>query len=263
MSLPDNTRYRPLRPGAQIVVAATLEHNAGTICCFVQPVLRWGNKDAPTWKVIGPPCLLTCYHVLKSPKYSGPWDNHVHQPDAVGFENVIGDYYVGDLSGKIDAALVKLGDRALDKGLPTNEVLGGIGRVTLVVDPPPRGAVRKYGRTTGLTQGLLPPEGATGWRRSCTPDGGQTIDDCFEILSGQSLFGDEGDSGAAIIDQNGNLVGILCHQGRRASPQYPFAVACRATNVFNRLAALVLEKEKANYPESAYPNGAIELQLIP
>jgi hypothetical protein len=210
---------------------------------------------------IGPPCLLTCYHVVKRPSDgSQPIDEFVHQPFPVGFENLVGKYYVGEWSGSIDAALCRLGDRALDSGPPKNEILGGGGKIGWIVDvdtpPGPRNPLRKYGRSTGLTTGNL------GSVKNVTKSyAGVSLSNLFTVMpNDSSVFCDNGDSGAAIVDANGALVGFVW--AKYENQGLTGAMACRATEVFKRLTELVKAKEYANYPDITYPNKSFELQYL-
>jgi hypothetical protein len=278
MSVPDDRRLRPLQPGLQISVAGFLgiEQGAGTIACFVQPVVKWITTQRPDdvqIRNLGAPCLMTCYHVLKPPpSIATPIDHRVHQPNAAALEDVIGEFYVGAWKDTVDAALCRLSDRALDNGPPQNNVLGDIGRLNGISEPTANGAVRKYGRTTRLTTGTTPGPGvgvnSDPLHTSCTLETQGvkvTITNCFTINgSGSSYenFGDHGDSGAGIVDEHNNLVGILCHGGQNPSPIWGYGIACRATDVFAALTTAVANQEAKNYPVTAYPSRSFELHLL-
>ena len=252
----DNGYYRPLRPGAQIAVSAFLNFGTayGTIGCFVQPLLNWGNNSEHV-KVLTPhPCILTSYHVLKTDKIK-LIDDYVHQPVPIGFDRVVASYYVGEW----DIALCVLDDRAYAQQGPSNNILGDIGYITGIADLsegiPGQTPLRKYGRSTGFTKGHYESD------LECL---GQTMKTtCFRVVTdGGENFCEEGDSGAALVNAKNQLVGIL--QGEMREPNQPFliGIGIRADYVFARLTALVIAKEDPNYPIESYPNKKYSVRLL-
>ena len=88
---------------------------------------------------------------------------------------------------------------------------------------------------------------------------------CFQVApDGGETFCKEGDSGAALVNDQRQLVGILQAE-IKPNPDRPLfrcGVGIPVSYVFERLAALVREKEDANYPEKEYPHREFVLQLL-
>jgi hypothetical protein len=85
---------------------------------------------------------------------------------------------------------------------------------------------------------------------------------CFQVQPvGNQNFCDKGDSGAALLTDKNLLVGIL--QAEAATPAGLLGgIGIRIDYVFERLNAMITEREDAKYPIEQYPNMQFVAQLF-
>jgi trypsin-like peptidase len=166
----------------------------------------WMTSSGNVKRLTPHPCIVTCYHVVK-PTDVTPVDTLIHQPEPLGFGNVVAAFYVGEW----DVALCNLADRAMDQGPPENDILGRIGPITGIAEPQQE-RIWKYGRTTGSTSGMYTQT------VGCKGDVGAF---CFQVVpQGGETFCKEGDSGAALVNDAKQLVGIPA-SGTKTEPKQP------------------------------------------
>jgi hypothetical protein len=207
----DEARYRPLIGGSAIAPDGAT--HAGTMGCLV-----WNTSDhGQAWG-------LTCYHVIAPADIPAPvaGTTEVGQPTTGSCsgccQGTFGKYAAGNrvapLSGTPDRdeALVRL-----DPGMQWKADIIGIGAggadgqvtgthaVTTQEASSATYAVRKRGKRTQLTGGIVSALAS-----------GPTIPDNVLIInpnpapsSGTSFFGFGGDSGSAVINDTGQVVGLL------------------------------------------------------
>ena len=192
----DTSKYRPLEGGIQIMRAGS--DAAGTIACF-------GHRDTPA----GEPIFLTAGHVVgllpddTAAGLSGGNNGgieigqHTHTDSWCCKCHVIGSTLHGVRHQTIDFAIVQL-----NPGIGTLNLVHDIGPITGIGTGLMMGdAVKKRGRTTGLTEGnvsmLIMNTAGTGVKQ-------------IEVKknSGQERFSRQGDSGAALLNAADQIVGI-------------------------------------------------------
>lgn len=223
----DTTRYNPLIGGASIQ-ADLPGKGPGTAGSIWRDVPDPATPNAPAKKV----WLLTNYHVLALPQPVGgprtppaarrpPVGTRVGHPASTDpaakrLSNLIGTYTgLGDKEDLRDAALVEL-DRGT-KYRAEIKCIGVISSETYAIDPlkdlllPKPYPVRKYGTRTRLTGGTVE---AVHMRLN-----NETIDHTNlmlispnpnpEVKPGKRVFfADEGDSGAAIVNDDNKIVAL-------------------------------------------------------
>ncbi|MEZ0449014.1 peptidase S32, partial [Cellulomonas sp. ICMP 17802] len=118
----------------------------------------------------------------------------------------IGALVRGALTDRIDAAVV-----ALAPGAPWLPGIVGIGPVTGSGPAAEDAAVRKSGRTTGLTSGVVTSTDYTTSVDFGPGIGWKTLRDQIRIEPGEGVdaFSAEGDSGSAVVAEDGTVVGLL------------------------------------------------------
>jgi hypothetical protein len=220
---------RPLEIGLQIVRPATPKQAAGTIGCFVT------SQDTRRGAY-----LLTAGHVLDPAKkpnagLTATSDNKIYQPtdahDAIGSMrwNAVcyGNVNVEGAWMGIDAGVFQL-----DPGVPFNNYAWRIGDIGGIAEPQVGQLVMKHGRTTGLTYGVI-----TRINANVDTNPGSPLMNMIEVehrtpaqvgFEGDDVpnFCEEGDSGAALINQSRQIVGIV--HGRTGN----FSYATRAMAIF-------------------------------
>ncbi len=222
-------RQRPLASGLQIVRPATPKQAAGTIGCFVT------GQDGRRY-------LLTAGHVLDPAKkpnsgLTATSDNNIYQPNDVAGNAIgsmrwnavcYGNYYVDNVPMGIDAGIFQL-----DPAVEYKNYAWRIGDITGIAEPKEDDLVMKHGRTTGLTYGVIKRITANA-NTSSTP-----LLNMIEVeyrtpaqvgLEGNDVgnFCEEGDSGAALINKDRQIVGIVHAQTGTAGNAY----ATRAMAIF-------------------------------
>lgn len=206
----DTARYRPLVGGVQITNGTG---GNGTLACLAR---RNVENDV---------VMLSNFHVMFSGKSDTATGIEIAQP---GFScccccraGKIGEVVGGSLGGTIDACIATISDDIV----PLQEVaeLGGIrGTDAAVVDD----VVRKRGRTSGVTTGVVSMVGI-----DARNDDGEILNDQIIIDPDEpgNEFQVEGDSGAALLDEDNNVIGLLWGRAGNAG------VACQIANVESAL----------------------------
>jgi len=269
---PDDAEYRPLQPGAQIVRAYSLDERAGTISCFVQGTvfradgIRLSQEPNP---LNSKPFLVTCAHV-SSPSGLPISRGEVHQP-SLGFgsslqpgSDVVATVYAEVYRETVDAALCQLSDGVGFKNdIP---VIGPItGRLTerltgSALRPGFPYRVRKYGRTTRYTESTVLSVGGSFEIKEPGVKPGQWLHSVLLInpTSTGGRFADKGDSGAPVVNDSGELVGIVI--GMEPAPGTK-TVVCQAADVFDQLAEAMRARSG---PDSRNPRYVgVRLELAP
>lgn len=207
----DESRYRPLIGGSQIMPDGSAYW--GTLGCHVR------QRDDHT-KVYA----LTCYHVMRPPDLGAPTvgGTDVGQPSTGSCsgccQGTFGKYAggarirVGNSAPDRDEALVRLNpglewkadllDVAAGGG---NGAVPGIHPVTEAEATSGTYRVRKRGKRTGLTGGILSARVDS----AAHPDNVLVINPNPAPSAGTSFFAFEGDSGSVLINETGEVVGLI------------------------------------------------------
>ncbi len=147
----------------------------------------------------------------------------------------------GNLPNSMDAAVASLGRQ-------TEGELGilGLGTPAGVAEPALDGSVRKMGRTTGLTEGIVRAVNfdVTGVQYE---QGMVRVDDVVVIETPGGKFSDAGDSGSAILDDRERLVALLF----AGSPRVTFAIPMRRILSALRLALPPRARRRRSRPRSS------------
>ncbi|GAA4858910.1 hypothetical protein [Saccharopolyspora cebuensis] len=114
------------------------------------------------------------------------------------------------LSGRVDAAAVTIASR-----LDTSHVVGGIGPVTGHAGTYPGERVRKCGFGTGLTLGVVTSVDATLRLDHGDSLGIRVLREQIRVDTSGRRYCGPGDSGAAVIDPGGRVIGLHVAGGRR------------------------------------------------
>jgi hypothetical protein len=200
-------RYRPLAGGmsfgpAQPVTVpvdgeAQLRSVNGTLGVLVTDLLSGRTLGLTNWHVAAGDGLEDAGSTWIQPALAD--GGHPSQ-------DRVGALVRGALTDRMDAAVV-----ALAPGTPWVPGIVEIGLVTGAGAAQEGAAVRKRGRTTGLTRGKVVSTDfttsvdfgpGTGWR---------TLRDQVRVepLDGEGPFSSEGDSGSAVVDEEGRVVALL------------------------------------------------------
>jgi hypothetical protein len=195
----DTTRYNPLKGGASIGPERIISGRAyaGTLGCIV--------TDNST----GAKMVLSNWHVLCVDTDFSDGTDGVLQPSWLEGGNPTDRCATlarQSLGGSVDCAVA-----LLDSGQDGAGEIEDIGAITGVTTAELGDHVRKRGRTSGLTYGIV--DGLAG---SVTTDYGGTTGSV--TLTGQisiepdtdhnSSFGDHGDSGSVVVNADGDVVGL-------------------------------------------------------
>lgn len=105
------------------------------------------------------------------------------------------------LAGSVSAAGLRMGPR------PFRAEVLDIGAITGTAKAVIGSTVRKYGRTTGLTHGMVASADATLRLDFGDGIGVRTLRDQIRVRSAER-FGDHGDSGAVLVDADNRVVGL-------------------------------------------------------
>lgn len=201
-------RRRPVTPGLSI---GHYEITAGTLGALV----RLDGNERPR--------LLSNNHVLADENRGAPGDE-ILQPGVLdgggsGVDRIAAlERFVALDSGKInliDAALA-----VLDDGVDFDREIEGISTSGGIASPEEVQNVRKRGRTTGLTRGVVTAiEVDNVVVRFST--GVMRFDNQIEIAgSGDGLFSKGGDSGSLVVDElSGDAVGLLFAGSDQGGPR--------------------------------------------
>ncbi|GAA4001688.1 hypothetical protein GCM10022247_22980 [Allokutzneria multivorans] len=118
-------------------------------------------------------------------------------------DDVCGSLARGALSSKVDAALIRF-----RSGSATEPAIVGIGPITGHAAARIGAPVRKRGRSTGLTAGVVVSVDATVQLDYGAGLGVRRMRDQVRVEVAAGRFGDRGDSGAAVVDQSGRVIGL-------------------------------------------------------
>ncbi len=190
----DTTLYDPLVGGISIGPCKAVDGYiyVGTLGCFV--------KDRDNGEIL----ILSNYHVLAE-----KWSNGdtLCQPSRVDGgscpSNTIGSLLRSTLSDRVDGAVARLNNRS--HRCEIAEIGAVRGKATASVEM----AVRKRGRTTGLTYGVVDTIDLTVNVRY--DDGVRTLRNQIGIAvdTAQSTqIGNSGDSGSVVVEENNRVVGL-------------------------------------------------------
>ncbi|WP_112275113.1 chymotrypsin family serine protease [Lentzea terrae] len=166
---------------------------AGTLGAFVV------TKDTAR-KVLG----LTTFHVGCVDDSWSVGDEFVHPSRVDGGYPGADQVAVLDraaLAGAVSAAGLRMGAR------PFRAEVLDIGAITGAAKATIGSTVRKYGRTTGLTHGVIASTDATLKLDFGDGLGTRTLRDQIRVQSAER-FGDHGDSGAVLVDADNRVVGL-------------------------------------------------------
>lgn len=192
-----------IQPGEEIGIVAT-SGIAGTLGCLVYQAKK------PLW--------LTCYHVVKSPKQDWESYNPVKQIDKV--ENpdktpgndvvIIGDVKEGRRNLVHDIALIIPDINTIE----LNANILGINKVTLfrevIEGDEGKTIVKKFGTTTGLTHGIIDKIGYSSLIDYSDGKSHQLLDLIrIKSLDTQEPFSRPGDSGALVVDNSNQAIGVI------------------------------------------------------
>ena len=182
---------------------------AGTLGAFVV------TRDEPG-KVLG----LTTFHVGCVDDSWAVGDEFVHPSRVDGGIPGPDQVAVLDraaLAGSVSAAGLRMGNR------PFRAEVLDIGALTGTAPAEIGSTVRKTGRTTGLTHGMVTSTDATVRLDFGDGLGVRTLRDQIRVRSSER-FGDHGDSGAVLVDADNRVVGLyLAGSGSKGSFSAGFA----------------------------------------
>ena len=200
----DSNRYRPLVGGIEIDNGSG---GKGTLGCFAR---RNVENDV---------VILSNQHVMFSGKSITATNIEIAQP---GFScccccrsGKVGDVLAGVIGGTIDAAIASISDDVMS--LQEVAELGGIaGTDAAVVGD----AVKKRGRTSGVTTGVVSMVNFA----TNNGEGSNFTDQIF--IDPDPEFDDfqvGGDSGAALLDEDNNVVGLMWGKNGNSGVASPIA----------------------------------------
>lgn len=189
---------------------------AGTLGAFVV------TRDEPG-RVLG----LTTFHVGCVDDSWAVGDEFVHPsrvdggvPGADG----IGVLDRAALAGAVSAAALRMGDRPFRAEVVDIGAIRGGARATV------GSTVRKRGRTTGLTYGVIESADATIRLDFGDGIGVRTLRDQIRVHSSER-FGDHGDSGAVLVDADNQVVGLYVAGSGRTGFANPIQPVLRQLDV--------------------------------
>lgn len=202
----DETRYRPLKGGAQISGDA-MTNAKGTL-----GLLAKVQGDARVMAV-------TCYHVFFDNSHTPSAGMRAGNPSTADSCTNCAKGSFGTLAGQdytaVDAAIAQLDPNT--QWLAEVQCIGfitGWNTVTTAQAQSGTYKVRKYGRTTRLTGGIVRHVGLSGSisdpslpTRSYTNE--MLIEPNRPLNMGQAKFGDHGDSGSAVVNAANEIVGVV------------------------------------------------------
>ncbi|MEN7548840.1 hypothetical protein AAG747_13040 [Rapidithrix thailandica] len=211
----DTSKYRPLRGGCQLQIKTGLTEHFGTLGCLVRD-----NKNGG--KVIA----LSNQHVIRNE------GQKVGQPK-VCCGDEIGSTIRSVLSANVDGAVCSIGNTSYEATIIKIGKVNGSYTVTPTDILGGGYPVKKYGRTTKLSSGRITRLNFSGTRN----DNWNFTNQLY--IDGQ--FADSGDSGSAIVDDNGNVVGLLWGTGKNKQ----FASGSPIAQVMSELNISVLTASEA------------------
>jgi hypothetical protein len=226
-NLNDENRYRPLQGGCQIAEGKTSAYGIGTLGCVVKYIGPTGPGDLRN----GATYVLSVSHVMLGV------GNTICQPRKLS--DKIGSVVASVLDDDVDAAISDIGWN-LNEAVP--EIIGigpvkGTHDVTsddLMLSHNDYG-VKKRGRTTGLTLGGVYAIKFNGFNKP--GEDRRAVDNLMMIKgSGNGVFGDHGDSGSVVLNNAGQVVGLLTAMGATGA----IASAIPISTVLRRLQIEIL-----------------------
>lgn len=143
------------------------------------------------------------YSVLESPigtKIVQPGGSHGSKiGEVIAYGEISEDGF-----NEFDEAIIRIYEN-----LELNEDIIQVGKIKGISNPKIGTKVKKYGRTTGYTEGTITDTGVF-MNIDFGLDGIISFKDLVEVSSnGSDSFSDSGDSGSAIVDENNNLIARL------------------------------------------------------
>ena len=223
----DESRYRPLKGGCQIAEGKTSTYGLGTLGCVVKYTGPTGPGDLRN----GATYVLSAAHVMLGV------GNTICQP--LKSSDKIGSVVASVLDDDVDAAISDIGWN-LNEAVP--EIIGigpvkGTHDVTsddLMLSHKDYG-VKKRGRTTGLTFGGVYALNFNGFNKP--GEDKRAVNNLMMIqASGNGVFGDHGDSGSVVLNNAGQVVGLLTSMGATGA----IASAIPISTVLHRLQIEIL-----------------------
>lgn len=199
----DENKYRPLKGGCQIVEGHTSSYSIGTLGCVVKYI---GPDGPPRDLRNGATYVLSVSHVMLGV------GNDIFQP----FREKIGSVVASVLDDDVDAAISDIGWN-LNEAVP--EIID-IGPVKGTHDVTSNDLmlshndyrVKKRGRTTGLTFGGVYALNFNGFNIPGADR--RTVKNLMMIKASENaVFGDHGDSGSVVLNNAGQVVGLLTSMG--------------------------------------------------
>jgi len=154
--------------------------------------------------ILGEDMILSNWHVLCGSSACIPGEVIIQPGRVAGgtgeLADVVGRFHRFALTDEVDAAIARLtGDRFLLKKI------FGLGAFSEIAAPRLGMRVRKSGRTTALTSGMINDESAT--VTVAYPDGNREFRNQIVIESGSSVS-ERGDSGSIWLDDSNRAVGL-------------------------------------------------------
>jgi hypothetical protein len=267
----DESEHRPVKGGICLSSKSTTEkeHSAGTLGWFATTVP--GNSTV----------LLTCAHVLWPELFDGMNPPDLSDPDKVAQPiydktccceyHVMGERIVGVKNAEVDCAIASL---TVDAGVPALIIGNRSTDVTLSVDGQAVAAigdkVRKIGKRSGYTEGIVIdvgtlPDGAMvsvptlpgGTKHGMVkarvnkiliwPTTRAGFSAYFDDHGRQMSFGNAGDSGSVVLDEDNNIVGLY-YSSDDMTARRSVSIACHIDKVLDALKAKGHEIKLAKTP---------------
>src|ERR1700756_2070401 len=222
----DENIFRPLRGGCQIVEGHTKDWTTGTLGCVVKYI---GPDGPPRDLRNGATYVLSVSHVMLGV------GNDIFQPT----RDKIGSVVASVLDADMDAAISDIGWNlagAVPKIIDIGPVKG-FHDVTLneLKSSHNDYSVKKRGRTTGLTFGGVYALNFNGFNKP--GEDKRAVNNLMMIkASGNAVFGDHGDSGSVVLNNAGQVVGLLTAMGATGA----IASAIPISTVLHRLQIEIL-----------------------
>lgn len=196
----DSSRLRPLRGGTQMTSASSCRVGTlGFICRIDEP---------PPYRIVAVTTHHVLFYSLNEEDPTARAGQPTGQPSFSGCcKGVFGAYLKGHRDATMDAAIIKLD--AKTEYYPQIEDVGplaGSHDITTAEAQTLTYSVKKRGRTTRLTGGTIQGIGVVSV--SGSPNNYMVIKP-NAAASGTATFADYGDSGAAIVNDNKEVVGML------------------------------------------------------
>ena len=210
-------KVRPLQGGYSIVPSN--KYYYGTLGCIVTKLDK--NKKR-TFYILSNNHILADYNKI-------PIGTTVLQPAKVDGGNVNTDVVASlfkfvplndkvrlDYTTYVDAAIAKIDNESL-----VSTIIASSGKIKGVADAVPNTYVKKSGRTTGLTEGIITTINVTDYSGA--------------VLYKQQIFArlenDGGDSGSVLLDKDNKAIGLLHSGTSRTTIACPMKLVLKALDV--------------------------------